>query len=95
MKTFNQFIDKDGKSLLNNFPTEIQYLLGNDISKSEKLEVKIFNKWGNLLFSSIGEYTPWAGTYNGEPLPSEVYYYIIELKNDLDNKYTGTLTIIR
>lgn len=44
MKTFNQFIDKDGKLLLNNFPTEIQYLLGNEISKSEKLEVEIFNK---------------------------------------------------
>lgn len=58
-------------------------------------QVKIFNKWGNLIFSSDGVYTPWEGTYNGEPLPSEVYYYIIELKNSLEDKYTGTITIIR
>lgn len=44
MKTFNQFIDKDGKSILNNFPTEIQFLLSNEIPKSEKLEIEIFNK---------------------------------------------------
>lgn len=58
-------------------------------------EIKIFNKWGNELFSSKGEYTPWNGTYNGEPLPSEVYYYIIVLGNEEDNQYTGTITIIR
>jgi hypothetical protein len=44
MKTFNQFIDKDGKSLLNNFPLEIQHLLNKEISKSEKIEIKLFNK---------------------------------------------------
>lgn len=58
-------------------------------------EVKVFNRWGNLVFSSKGEYKPWDGTANHEPLPSAVYYYIIELKNSLDNKYTGTITIIR
>src|SRR5574343_1024203 len=57
--------------------------------------VMIFNKWGNMIYSSTGAYTPWDGTYNGEPLPSQVYYYIIELKNSLDDKYTGTITIIR
>lgn len=57
--------------------------------------VKIFNKWGNELFSSENGYTPWDGTHNGNPLPSEVYYYIIKLNNPEDNTYTGSLTIIR
>ena len=57
--------------------------------------VKIFNKWGNEIYTSGQAYTPWDGTFNGNPLPSEVYYYIIELNNSEENKYTGTLTIIR
>ncbi len=57
--------------------------------------VKVFNRWGNEIYSSEGEYKPWDGTHNGNPLPSEVYYYIIVLENDQDNKYTGTITIIR
>lgn len=57
--------------------------------------VKIFNKWGNEIYSSTGAYTPWDGTDNGNPLPSEVYYYIIKLNNPEDNQYTGTITIVR
>ena len=57
--------------------------------------MKIFNKWGNEVFTSIGTYSPWDGTQYGNPLPSEVYYYIITLGNDEQNEYTGTVTIIR
>lgn len=57
--------------------------------------VKVFNKWGNEIFSSEGSYTPWNGTHKGSDLPADVYYYIIVLENDEDNKYTGTITIIR
>ncbi|TNF47685.1 MAG: T9SS type B sorting domain-containing protein [Bacteroidetes bacterium] len=57
--------------------------------------VKIFNKWGNLLYNTEGNYIPWDGTFNGNPLPSEVYYYIITLGNPEDNQYTGTITIVR
>jgi gliding motility-associated-like protein len=57
--------------------------------------VKVFNRWGNLIFESQGEYIPWDGSYKGEQLPSEVYYYVIVLNNDEDNKYTGTVTIVR
>jgi gliding motility-associated-like protein len=57
--------------------------------------VQVFNKWGNLVFKSEGLYTPWDGTFNNNPLPSEVYYYIIELNDPATSKLTGTLTIIR
>lgn len=58
-------------------------------------KVKVFNRWGNLLYSTDGEYKEWDGTVNGQPLPSEVYYYIITLGNPDDNQYTGTITIVR
>jgi gliding motility-associated-like protein len=57
--------------------------------------VKIFNKWGNEIFSSQGEYDPWDGTHNGKALPAGVYYYIIILSNEEVNKYTGNITIVR
>lgn len=57
--------------------------------------VKVFNRWGNEIYVSEGAYKPWDGIENGKPLPSAVYYYIIVLDNELDNKYTGTITIIR
>ena len=57
--------------------------------------VKVFNKWGNLVFDSGELYEPWNGEHKGAPLPSEVYFYIITLGNSSGNEYTGTLTIIR
>lgn len=59
-----------------------------------KATVKIFNKWGDEIYSSEGEYQEWNGTHNGNKLPSEVYFYIIELNNEEENKYSGTVTII-
>ena len=70
------------------------WVLGN-IDLYPGVSVKIFNKWGNEVFTSIGTYSPWDGTQYGNPLPSEVYYYIITLGNDEQNEYTGTVTIIR
>lgn len=57
--------------------------------------VKVFNKWGNEIYDTEIPYTPWDGMYRGNPLPSEVYYYIIILGNDEGNEYTGTITILR
>ena len=57
--------------------------------------VQIYNRWGNLLYEANGDYTPWDGIINGEQLPAAVYYYVIVLENDINNKYTGTITIIR
>lgn len=44
MKTFYQIKDLDGKSILNNFPSEFQYLLSNEIEKSEKIEILFEHK---------------------------------------------------
>lgn len=57
--------------------------------------VKVFNKWGNLIAGYEGNYSPWDGTQYGEPMPSEVYYYIIELNDGSGKKFNGTITIVR
>ncbi len=58
------------------------------------MELKIFNRWGNLVYDQTNEYEEWNGIYNGQPLPSETYYYILNLNTELD-PLKGTITIVR
>ncbi|MDN3579925.1 gliding motility-associated C-terminal domain-containing protein [Mucilaginibacter flavus] len=43
--------------------------------------VKIFNRYGQQLFSSVGYAQPWNGTYKNKRLPPATYYYVIDLKD--------------
>jgi gliding motility-associated-like protein len=58
------------------------------------MEVRVFNKWGNRLFHSIGYKDPWDGTSNGSDVQSGTYFYTINLNNG-DPAFTGLLTILR
>jgi gliding motility-associated-like protein len=55
--------------------------------------VKIFNRYGNSIFESVGYARPFDGNRNGKPLPAGVYYYIINLKRG--DVLSGNVTIIR
>jgi gliding motility-associated-like protein len=55
--------------------------------------VKVYNRYGTLLYESKGYPTPWNGEMNGKKLPAGVYYYIVNAKNN-KQKYSGSLTII-
>ena len=56
--------------------------------------VKVYNRWGQEVFSSDGYITPWDGKYKGVDLPTAAYYYVIEL-GESDKVYNGTVTIKR
>lgn len=49
-----------------------------DIEQYGDLSVKIFNRFGKLLYESSAYNNDWDGTYNGAPLPSASYSYIIK-----------------
>jgi gliding motility-associated-like protein len=58
--------------------------------------VEVYNRWGELLFTSTGYTKPWDGKYNGKDLPVGTYYYVINLNSPLAPKpYTGPITIFR
>lgn len=86
------------------FPTVITPNLDgkNDLFAVDNLDdlypacdVKIINRWGAVVYESIGYKTPWNGTFKGEDLPMGTYYYKIML-NDSDNTfYSGPISIIR
>jgi gliding motility-associated-like protein len=56
--------------------------------------VKIFSRWGSLLYERDGYYDEFDGTIDGEELPKGTYYYLIDTGADGD-VMNGTLTILR
>lgn len=56
--------------------------------------VDVYNRYGQIVFRSLGYEVEWNGTYNGKPLPVGTYYYIINPKNGRQI-VTGSVTIIK
>ena len=59
--------------------------------------VDIYNRWGQLVFSSVGYTVPWDGRYKGQDLPVGTYYYVIDLNdNTVEDRFlSGPITIMR
>jgi gliding motility-associated-like protein len=64
------------------------------LSAFDKCSVNVYNRYGAMLYQSIGYGIPWDGTYNKNALPVGTYYYIIDLKNGTQ-VLSGYVTIIR
>ena len=59
-------------------------------------EVQIFNRWGNTVFYSKGNYAPFDGTDSNKPLPEGMYVYKINPFPDRpDFQYKGTFMLFR
>ncbi len=53
-----------------------------DMEAYPNSQVSIFNRWGDEVFSSSKPYrSDWDGTYNGEELPADTYFFVITLGN--------------
>ena len=68
---------------------------------TDDFEVKIYNRWGELVFQSTDRDFRWDGTYNGKVAPLGTYPYVIHYKADTqetsDNilEERGGVTVIR
>ncbi|MCJ8211980.1 gliding motility-associated C-terminal domain-containing protein [Mucilaginibacter sp. RS28] len=56
--------------------------------------IRVFNRYGALVYQSIGYTQGWDGTLNGKPLPVGVYYYIIKPGGQTP-PFSGSVSIIR
>jgi gliding motility-associated-like protein len=56
--------------------------------------VQVFNRYGQLVFESIGYAEPWDGTMHGKPLPFGTYYYVIEAGSGR-RPFTGYVTLVK
>ena len=64
-----------------------------NIEMFPEAEIYVFNRWGQLMFTSKGYTEQWDGSYRGHFVPAGTYMYIIDLFND-EEPYEGTVTII-
>lgn len=60
-------------------------------------EMKIWNRWGQLVFSSANPQARWDGNFGNEPAQSDAYAYLIEVRcpDGLARVYSGSVTLIR
>jgi len=63
----------------------------------EDVSVRIFNRWGKLVWESDKEFKAWDGKdNNGKELPMDSYHYMIKFKvSDKTYMYKGSITIMR
>jgi len=63
----------------------------------EGIDFQIFNRWGNVVYSSENDSDCWDGTYKGKPLPLGAYSWrlIVDLPFDEISIKEGILNIIR
>jgi gliding motility-associated-like protein len=67
-----------------------------DIVISKTYQLKIYNRWGQMLFETTNINQGWDGRFNGEYVPSGVYIYYINIDNGYEDPYEkiGTVTVI-
>lgn len=59
-------------------------------------EVQIYNRWGNIVFYSKGDYSPFDGTDSNKALPEGMYIYkIIPFPDRSEFQYKGTFMLLR
>lgn len=56
--------------------------------------VDIYNRYGQVIFHSVGYTQAWDGTVNGKPVPVGTYYYIVNPKNGR-SQMAGYVDVIR
>jgi len=73
-----------------------QVLALSNPQQCENAVVRVFDKRGVLLFESLGIEKRWDGTYNGTLLPTDTYYYTVDLNLSYAKRtYRGSVVLVR
>jgi gliding motility-associated-like protein len=62
-----------------------------------RMDFRIYNRWGKLVFESDDPNVGWDGTAQGTPQPMDVYGYTLEAEftNGAKISKKGDITLIR
>ena len=62
-----------------------------------EVDFRVYNNWGELIFSTNDATVGWDGTYKNEPVPMGVYSwtFAVQMTNDEIIKESGDVTLIR
>lgn len=74
----------------------------NDIFKAQgfgisKFDMRIYNRWGQMVFESNNIDLGWDGKFKGAPQPVDVYAYVVNLtfSDGTSATRTGSVTLLR
>jgi gliding motility-associated-like protein len=64
---------------------------------TSEIQVRIINRWGEIVFESSANNILWDGNYNGAPCMEGTYAMIIEYKGNKQGKRIAysTITLLR
>jgi gliding motility-associated-like protein len=65
-----------------------------NIEYFEVISVDIYDRFGKLLVRNVGNFIPWDGTYRGKAMPSDDYWYVITLNEEVKQR-VGHFTLLR
>lgn len=68
---------------------------GGGLEEMDKAVISVYNKQGVLVYRARGFDRPWDGTHDGELLPSDTYFFTIDLQLRNQKTYKGIVTILR
>jgi gliding motility-associated-like protein len=74
------------------------YLFPNNALKADNMRFSVFNRWGQMVFSTANWQEKWDGRVNGQPQPAGVYVWFLSYTHrDTGEKILqkGTSTLIR
>jgi gliding motility-associated-like protein len=73
---------------------DILYVRGAAI---KTMDLKIYNRWGQLVFESTQQDVGWDGTFNGQPQPIEAYGYVLNATfiDGTSRLLKGNITLLR
>jgi gliding motility-associated-like protein len=60
--------------------------------------LRIYNRWGNLVYETSDATLPWDGEQDGEPAPTEVYFYLMQYqveRQEAVQTLQGDVTLVR
>lgn len=58
------------------------------------VQVRVYDRWGKLVFSQQAYQNDWTGISGGDALPDGTYYYFLTFDSS-DKLYKGAVTIMR
>lgn len=68
----------------------------SDLSIKNNVSIKIFDSYGTMLFQSEGKNYIWNGKYNGRPVSTGTYWYLLNWEEPGSNQkvnYTGWILV--
>ncbi|MEM8762940.1 MAG: T9SS type B sorting domain-containing protein [Bacteroidota bacterium] len=87
MPEFPPFFTPDGDNLNDFWYPENREFFPN-------IDVLIYDRYGRVV-AELNQVTKWDGTYEGNPLPTGDYWYVVNVNDNEQQQYVGHFTLYR